>query len=110
MTAGPGLRTMRLAAANLAALRTALPPEQDATLERIERASELILDPGASLQDRLRLRAALLSVHAVVLAARGTDAGDADILAAATRSAALLTADLIPAAVPAVTPAVLDRG
>ncbi|GAA0424732.1 TetR family transcriptional regulator [Acrocarpospora corrugata] len=92
-----GLRTMRFAAVNQTALRAAMPAGQDGVFQRIERATLLILGPCAPLQDRLRIRLALLSLHTTVLAARGTEADDADILATAIQAAALLVGDLFPA-------------
>jgi len=97
LSATRGLRTMRFAAANHTALRTALPSGQGGVLERIDRAAQLILGPGTPLQDRLRVRLALLSVHNTVLAAQGTEAADADILTTAMQAARLLIGDLFPA-------------
>ena len=96
-SARQGLRTMRFAAANHAALRAAMPPGRGSVLERIDRATQLILGPDAPLRDRLRTRLALLSVHSTVLAAQDTDATDDDILTTAIQAATLLTGDLFPA-------------
>lgn len=92
-----GLRTMRFAVANHAALRTVLPPRQGGPLERVDRAAQLLLGPDAPLHDRLRVRMALLSVPNAVLAARGTEATEDDILAIAAQEATLLVGDLFPA-------------
>jgi len=91
------LKTMRFAAANHTALKAAVPPGQGGALERIDKATRLILGPDAPLQDQLRVRMALLSVHSTVLAAQGTKAENADILSAAIRAATLLVSDLFPA-------------
>ncbi|MFJ8019447.1 TetR/AcrR family transcriptional regulator [Streptomyces sp. NPDC096311] len=96
LTAARGMRTMRFAAANQNALRAARPPGSGGTLERIERASLLMLGPDSDLQDQLRVRMALLTVHSAVLASQGTKAEDTDILAAAMDGAALLIGDLFP--------------
>ncbi|WP_433438247.1 TetR/AcrR family transcriptional regulator [Nonomuraea sp. CA-141351] len=92
-----GLRTMRFAAANHAALRTVMPLRQGGPLERVDRATKLLLGPDSPLTDRLRIRMALLSVHNAVLAAQGTEATDDDILAIAMHEATLLVGDLFPA-------------
>ncbi|MFC5823253.1 TetR/AcrR family transcriptional regulator [Nonomuraea insulae] len=97
LSARQGLRTMRFAAANHAALRTVMAARQGGPLERVDRAARLILGPDAPLADRLRVRMALLSVHNAVLAAQGTEAADADILTIATQAATLLVGDLFPA-------------
>ncbi|MEQ4719799.1 helix-turn-helix domain-containing protein [Nonomuraea sp. B19D2] len=92
-----GLRTMRSAAANHAALRTVMPLRQGGPLDRVDRAAQLLLGPDAPLTDRLRVRMALLSVHNAVMAAQGTEATDDDILAIATQAATSLVGDLFPA-------------
>ncbi|MET7338903.1 helix-turn-helix domain-containing protein [Nonomuraea sp. NPDC005650] len=97
LSGGQGLRTMRFAAANHAALRAVMPARQGGPLERIGRAAQLLLGPDAPLTDHLRMRMALLSVHNAVLAAQGTDATDDDILSLATQTATLLVSDLSPA-------------
>jgi AcrR family transcriptional regulator len=97
LSARQGLRTMRFAAANHAALRAVMPPKNGGPLERVDRAARLLLGPDAPLTDRLRIRMALLSVHNAVMAARGTEATDDDILALATHEATLLVGDLFPA-------------
>ncbi|WP_431932998.1 TetR/AcrR family transcriptional regulator [Nonomuraea jabiensis] len=96
-SARQGLRTMRFAAANHAALRAVMPPRQGGPVERIGRAAQILLGPDAPLTDLLHVRMALLSVHNAVVAAQGTDATDDDILALATRAATLLVGDLFPA-------------
>ena len=97
LSARRGLRAMRFAAANHAAMRKAMPARQGGPMERIDRAAQLILGPDAPLTDRLRVRMALLSVHNAVLAAQGTEATDDDIRAIATQAATLLVGDLFPA-------------
>jgi AcrR family transcriptional regulator len=97
LSTGQGLRTMRFAAANHAALRTVMPSRPGGPLERIGRAAQLILGPDAPLTDHLRVRMALLSAHNAVLAARGTDATDDDIRALAMEAATLLVGNLFPA-------------
>ncbi|WP_326642399.1 TetR/AcrR family transcriptional regulator [Streptosporangium sp. NBC_01755] len=97
LAAARGLRTMRFTAANQTALRTALPSRQGGALQRLEKAVSIMLGPGAPLQDRLRIRMALLSVHSTVMAAQGTEADDADILTAAMQAATLLVEGLLPA-------------
>jgi AcrR family transcriptional regulator len=92
-----GLKTMRFAAANHTALKSAVPPGQGGALERIDQATRIILGPDAPLQDQLRVRMALLSVHSTVLAAQGTKAENADILTASIRAATLLVSGLVPA-------------
>ncbi|MFC7644695.1 TetR/AcrR family transcriptional regulator [Streptosporangium lutulentum] len=97
LSTGRGLPIMRFAAANQTALRTVLPADQGTVQQRLEKATQIISGPDAPLQERLRVRMALLSVHITVMASHETEAGDADILAAATHAAALLTGDLFPA-------------
>ncbi|MEU7854016.1 helix-turn-helix domain-containing protein [Nonomuraea sp. NPDC049141] len=92
-----GLKTMRFAAANHTALKAVVPPGQGSAMERIDQATRIILGPDAPLQDQLRVRMALLSVHSTVLAAQGTRAENADILTASIRAATLLVSDLFPA-------------
>ncbi|WP_327588362.1 TetR/AcrR family transcriptional regulator [Nonomuraea sp. NBC_00507] len=92
-----GLRTMRFVAANHAALRTVMPLRQGGPLDRVDRAARLLLGPDAPLDERLRIRMALLSVHNAVMASRGTEATDDDILAIAMHAATLLVGDLFPA-------------
>ncbi|HUR07288.1 MAG TPA: helix-turn-helix domain-containing protein [Nonomuraea sp.] len=92
-----GLKTMRFAAANHTALKSAVPPGRGGALERIDQATRIILGPDAPLQDQLRVRMALLSVHSTVLAAQGTRAENADIFIASIRAATLLVGDLFPA-------------
>ncbi|MFD1538573.1 TetR/AcrR family transcriptional regulator [Nonomuraea guangzhouensis] len=91
-----GLKTMRFVAANHTALKSAVPPGKGGAMERIDQATRIILGPDAPLQDQLRVRMALLSMHSTVLAAQGTKAGNADILTAAIRAATLLVSDLVP--------------
>ncbi|MFI7633432.1 TetR/AcrR family transcriptional regulator [Nonomuraea sp. NPDC049400] len=97
LSARQGLRTMRFAAANHAALRTVMPLRHGGPLERVDRAAQLLLGPDAPMTDRLRIRMALLSVHNAVMAAQGTEATDDDILTIATQAATLLVGDLFPA-------------
>ncbi|MEV6031774.1 helix-turn-helix domain-containing protein [Nonomuraea sp. NPDC052116] len=97
LSGGRGLRVMRFAAANHATLRKVMPLRDGGPLERIGRATQLLLGPDAPLTDRLRVRMALLSVHNAVLSAQGTEATDDDILAIATQAATLLVGDLFPA-------------
>ncbi|GHJ50613.1 hypothetical protein Cs7R123_79550 [Catellatospora sp. TT07R-123] len=97
LTAGQALPVIRFAAANQTVLRTALSTGREGATQRFERATQLMLRPDASLSDRLRVRTALLAGHVTVLAARGTDAEDADILTSALSAAASLTAGLFPA-------------
>jgi AcrR family transcriptional regulator len=97
LTAGQGLPVMRFAAVNQTALRAALPSDMGSAQQRIEKATQIISGPDAPLQERLRVRMALLSVHVTVMASYETEADDADILAAATHAAALLIGDLFPA-------------
>lgn len=98
LSADGGLKNMRFSAANQTALRAAFPDGRGGTLERLERAVRIILGPDAPLPDQLLVRTALLSVHTTVLAARNTQADDADILTAALHTASLLTRDLFPVA------------
>ncbi|MEU8145027.1 helix-turn-helix domain-containing protein [Nonomuraea sp. NPDC048901] len=96
MSSQQGVRNMRFAVANHTALKTAMPTGQSSPLERTDRATRLILGPGASVQDQLSVRLALLSVHSAVLAAQGTEATNDDIVAAAMRTATLLVSHLFP--------------
>ncbi|MEU2283002.1 helix-turn-helix domain-containing protein [Streptomyces sp. NPDC013178] len=97
LSARRGLRAMRFAAANHAALRTVMPTREGGPMERIDRATKLLLSPDAPLTDRLRIRMALLGVHNAVLAAQGTEATEDDILTIAVQAATLLVGDLVPA-------------
>jgi AcrR family transcriptional regulator len=97
LTAGHGLRVMRFAAVNQTALRAALPSGMGSAQQRIDNATQIISGPDAPLQERLRVRMALLSVHITVMASHQTEADDTDIFAAATHAAALLTGGLFPA-------------
>jgi AcrR family transcriptional regulator len=96
MSSRQGVKNMRFAIANHTALKAVMPPSEDSPLERTNRAAQLILGPGASLQDQLSVRLALLSVHSAVLAAQGTEAKNDDIDLAALRAATLLVSDLFP--------------
>jgi AcrR family transcriptional regulator len=96
LTAARGTRAMRFAVVNHNALRLARPSTRGGTLQRVERASRLILGPDASVQDLLRVRMALLGMHSAVLASHRTDADDNDVLAVATHAAELLVGDLLP--------------
>lgn len=91
-----GVKNMRFAIANHTALKSAMPTGHGSPRERTDRAAHLILGPGASLQDQLSVRLALLSVHSAVLAAQGTEAKNDDIVTAAMRTATLLVGDLFP--------------
>ncbi len=98
LAAARGMRTLRFAAVNQNALRAIRPAGPDGGMvQRIERATLLILGPDAPLQDRLRIRMALLAGHIAVLASHGTEANDTDVLTAVTEAAALLVGDLFPA-------------
>jgi AcrR family transcriptional regulator len=97
LAVGRGLPVMRFAAVNQTAVRAALHTDRGTIQQRMEKATQIIAGPDAPLQERLRVRMALLSVHITVMASHETEADDADILAAATHAAALLTGDLFPA-------------
>ncbi|WP_255954467.1 TetR/AcrR family transcriptional regulator [Streptomyces odontomachi] len=73
-----GLSTMRFALANQRVVRD-LHPGRESAYERLTELFAILTGPDASVEDELRLRAALLSVNLVLLAARGLKASDEEI-------------------------------
>lgn len=95
LNVGCGLEIMSFVAANHTALRSVFPKDKAGLPERIDRACRVMLEPDAPLWKQLRARMALMCVHDAVMAARHTEATDADILAAAQFAARRLAEGLI---------------
>jgi AcrR family transcriptional regulator len=94
-----GLGFARFAIANQAALRD-LEPDRGGALDRMQKISSLLAEPGASARERLKVRMAMMSVNLAVMGSYGLDLTDDEILAAATE-----TASLIAPGFPVVAPA-----
>ncbi|MFK0170679.1 TetR/AcrR family transcriptional regulator [Streptomyces sp. NPDC090306] len=84
-----GMQAMRFALANQRVLRE-LGPGQENVFARLTELFEIVTGPDASVEEALRLRAALLSVNIVLLAAQGLAATDTQIRAVARDVARLL--------------------
>ncbi|MEV6162928.1 helix-turn-helix domain-containing protein [Streptomyces sp. NPDC052052] len=89
LVTGDGLPAMRFALANQHVVRD-LHPGRENAFEKLAELFEILTGPNASVEEELRLRAALLSVNVVLLAAQGLEASDAQIAAVARGIAHLL--------------------
>lgn len=85
-----GLGFARFAIANQAALRD-LKPDHGGALDRLQKISSLLAEPGASELDRLKVRMAMMSVNLAVMGSHGLDLTDDEILAAAAEAASLIS-------------------
>ncbi|MFV5992930.1 TetR/AcrR family transcriptional regulator [Streptomyces sp. NPDC056231] len=88
VTAG-GLSAMRFALANQRVVRD-LHPGRENAFERLGELVKILAGPDASVEEELRMRAALLSVNTVLLASQGLDVSDEKIAATARDIAHLL--------------------
>jgi AcrR family transcriptional regulator len=84
-----GLGFARFALANQASLRE-LMPKGGGGLDRMQRVSGLLLDPGATAADHLRIRMALMTANLAVMGSQGLDLTDEEIITAAAHTAGLL--------------------
>ncbi|MFF3560976.1 TetR/AcrR family transcriptional regulator [Streptomyces sp. NPDC002574] len=75
LVTGNGMSAMRFALANQRVVRD-LHPGRENAFERLTELFEIVAGPEASVEEQLRLRAALLSVNIVLLAAQGLEASD----------------------------------
>lgn len=82
MVTGSGMSVMRFALANQRVVRD-LHPGRENAFERLTELFEIVAGPDASLEEQLRLRAALLSVNTVLLAAQGLKMSDERVAAVA---------------------------
>ncbi|MEU1087260.1 TetR/AcrR family transcriptional regulator [Streptomyces sp. NPDC005576] len=73
-----GMPAMRFATANHRVIRE-LRPDKGGALERFAELSEMMGGPGATVEEKLRLRSALLSVNVALLASQGLDVSDAQV-------------------------------
>ncbi|MGE7434511.1 MULTISPECIES: TetR/AcrR family transcriptional regulator [Kitasatospora] len=84
------LRAMRLAHANQPLMRRLAESGKDVRTA-FDRVIDLLAEDGASAQDRILLRMTFDTASAALLAALGTDADPADVIAAARRASLALT-------------------
>ncbi|WP_432180507.1 TetR/AcrR family transcriptional regulator [Streptomyces sp. NBC_00063] len=89
LIAGGGLPAMRFALANQRVVRD-LHPGRENAFERLSELFKIVAGPGATVEDELRMRAALLSVNTVLLASQGLDVSDEKIAETARDIAHLL--------------------
>jgi len=82
MVTGSGMSVMRFALANQRVVRD-LHPGRENAFERLTELFEIVAGPDASVEEQLRLRAALLSVNTVLLAAQGLKMSDERVAAVA---------------------------
>ncbi|MEW2466269.1 helix-turn-helix domain-containing protein [Streptomyces sp. NPDC046994] len=82
MVTGSGMSVMRFALANQRVVRD-LHPGRENAFERLTELFEIVAGPDASVEEQLRLRAALLSVNTVLLAAQGLKVSDERVAAVA---------------------------
>ncbi|MEV6344784.1 helix-turn-helix domain-containing protein [Actinoplanes sp. NPDC051851] len=78
MVTGEGLPAMRFAMANQQVVRD-LKPHPGKGFDRFTELFDLVTGPDATLEETLRIRAALLSVNVVLMAARDLNATDEEI-------------------------------
>jgi len=95
-----GLGFARFALANQASLRE-LMPKGGGGLDRMQRVSALLVDPGASAKEVLKIRMALMTANLAVMGSQGLDLTDEEIITAAAETAGLL--------VPGFTEAITSR-
>ncbi|MEU0831100.1 helix-turn-helix domain-containing protein [Streptomyces sp. NPDC005969] len=88
VTAG-GLSAMRFALANQRVVRD-LHPGRENAFERLGELVKILAGPDASVEEELRMRAALLSVNTVLLASQGLEVSDEKIATTARDIAHLL--------------------
>ncbi|MEV7090605.1 helix-turn-helix domain-containing protein [Streptomyces sp. NPDC093085] len=88
------LPVLRLALANP---RTDFSTERTGARERFGELLAVLTAPGIPVEEELRLRTALLSVHSVLLAARGSDASEDQVIAVARAIARDIARPLTPA-------------
>lgn len=89
LVTGDGMAAMRFAIANQRVVRD-LHPGRENAFERLTELFEVVAGPDASVEEHLRLRAALLSINFVLVAAQGLEASDERIAAVARDIAHLL--------------------
>ncbi|MFG2951011.1 TetR/AcrR family transcriptional regulator [Streptomyces adustus] len=109
MASERGSRMVRFALANQRVIKD-LHPGHQSVHERMNTLFDALTGPGASVEEALRIRMALLSVNFTYFAAQGLDASDAEVTAAARNIAHLLNpvaADASAEAAP-VTPPVAE--
>ncbi|WP_035736655.1 TetR/AcrR family transcriptional regulator [Glycomyces arizonensis] len=94
--ADPGLRLIRFAAMNHAALRDTGTVDRERLMGLLDRAADLVVGPHAPVRSLLRVRMAFLSIQNAAIAAKNIDVGDEEILDAAREVAAMLTDGLAP--------------
>ncbi|GAB1640146.1 TetR/AcrR family transcriptional regulator [Krasilnikovia sp. MM14-A1259] len=81
LSADHGRQAMQFALANQHVVRY-LHPGKESTFERLSALFDAVTEPGATVQEALRIRVALLSVNLTVFAAQGLDAPEEEINAA----------------------------
>ncbi|MFI6057549.1 TetR/AcrR family transcriptional regulator [Streptomyces sp. NPDC051286] len=89
LVTGGGLSAMRFALANQHVVRD-LHPGRENAFERLGELFKILAGPDASVEEELRMRAALLSVNIVLLASHGLEVSDEKIAATARDIAHLL--------------------
>ncbi|MEU9319494.1 helix-turn-helix domain-containing protein [Streptomyces sp. NPDC048295] len=82
LATGGGLSAMRFALANQRVVRD-LHPGRENAFERLGELFKILAGPDASVEEELRMRAALLSVNTVLLASQGLEVSDERITATA---------------------------
>ncbi|OIJ64395.1 TetR/AcrR family transcriptional regulator [Streptomyces mangrovisoli] len=82
LVSGDGMAAMRFAFANQRVVRD-LHPGRENAFERLTELFDILSGPDATVEEQLRLRAALLSINTVLMAAQGVEAPDEQIIAVA---------------------------
>lgn len=96
LVADGGLGFARFALANQAALRDLI-PHKGGGLDRMQRISALLVDPGAPPLEVLKVRMSMMSANLAVMSAHGLDLDDEQIITAAVETARLLAPDFADA-------------
>ncbi|MFJ6392856.1 TetR/AcrR family transcriptional regulator [Streptomyces sp. NPDC091972] len=89
LASGDGMPVIRFALANQRVVRDLYPGRENA-VARLSELFKILAGPAATVEEELRLRAALLSVNIVLLASQGLTAPDEKISAVARDIAHLL--------------------